>query len=217
MKRIVLSILLSISLITCFSQTIEDKSLYHPIYQNDTLKSDQKKFIFYYHEDSTESIKLDKIEIFLKESLIQTLEKEELYNEIDYIGNYNHEIIDDYNFDGIKDIAIKCDCGSGGCTYLVWLYSKKDNKYHLSKDLSGEIGLELDKKNKNIIFHYRAGWAQEIWSTFKFVNEQMNWVKELYQERSTLKNNRTQVKRTYSYLKNGKKITKITTEVLKNY
>lgn len=31
----------------------------------------------------------------------------------------------DWNFDGYKDITVLDNCGTGGCAYWIWNYSKR--------------------------------------------------------------------------------------------
>ena len=47
----------------------------------------------------------------------------------------NAELID-WNFDGKRDISVKCIGGSGGQPYEIWLYSSKQKKFIFNKDIS---------------------------------------------------------------------------------
>jgi hypothetical protein len=89
----------------------------------------------------------------------------------------------DWNFDGYKDIAVLDNCGSGGCSYLIWNYSKETGQYCYNEDLSEILGLEIDNISKHIIFHYRAGWSEESWDSLQYVNDKLKFVKGLRIER----------------------------------
>lgn len=82
----------------------------------------------------------------------------------------------DVNFDGFKDILVRNNCGSGGCAYWVWNYSKETNGYYFNTDLSDVLGLEIESISKKIIFHYRAGYSNESSDTFKYVKDKLTFV-----------------------------------------
>ena len=89
----------------------------------------------------------------------------------------------DWNFDGYKDICVLYNCGSGGCAYWIWNYSKSKNKFVYNKQLSEILGLEMDSVSKYIVFHYRCGYESEYWDTMKYVNNKLVFIKGLYRER----------------------------------
>ncbi|MBG7610668.1 hypothetical protein IU405_00210, partial [Polaribacter sp. BAL334] len=82
------------------------------------------------------------------------------------IENKKFQLID-WNFDGFKDITVLNNCGSGGCSYWIWNYAPKYDKYIYNKELSEVLGLEIDTLNKFIVFHYRAGFHEEVWDTMQ--------------------------------------------------
>lgn len=160
--------LLIISYILCSTQLFAQKSTDPKqivSYKSDSLmSSNDLKLKFLYSEAKNGLITLVKINIFSKNTLIQTLYSNE------YVYRYHGEKLIDYNFDGVNDISVCTDCGSGGCIYLVWLYSKKDHKYHYAKELSNRYGLAIDKKKKYILFNYWGGVGNEISDTLHYVN-----------------------------------------------
>jgi hypothetical protein len=58
--------------------------------------------------------------------------------------------LDDYNFDGFKDISVVAFPGQHGDSYWMWIYSPKDLKFHYNKFLSNKMGLILDRRSKHI-------------------------------------------------------------------
>ena len=121
----------------------------------------------------------------------------------------------DWNFDGYKDISILDACGSGGCTYWIWNYSPKTGKYYYNKKLSEYIGLEIDTMSKYIIFHYRAGCAQENWDTLQYKNNKLKFVKGLFQEQWTDSMGVSWIKWTREKIINNKLVIKIDSAVTK--
>jgi hypothetical protein len=118
-------------------------------------------------------------------------------------GNKFHLL--DWNFDGYKDITVLSNSGTGGSTYFIWNYLPKSSKYIYNKTLSGNIGLEMDSISKYIIFHYRAGYSEEKWDTFNYVNNKLHFLKGVFQERySDGKSN--WIKRTRTIILNNKPI-----------
>jgi hypothetical protein len=135
------------------------------IYKYDSIVTDNNlKFKFRYAETNNGLITLVNIYIIANNTLIQTIHSNE------YVEKYQQEKLIDYNFDGISDISVCTSCGSGGCLYKVWLYSKKDKKFHYAKELSDRFGLNIDKKNKYVLFHYWGGLDNEISDTLHYVN-----------------------------------------------
>lgn len=111
----------------------------------------------------------------------------------------------DWNFDGYKDISVLSSSGSGGSTYFIWNYSPKSSKYVYNKTLSVHQGLEMDSISKYIIFNYRAGYPEEKWDTFNYVNNKLHFLKGVFQERySDGKND--WVKRSRTIILNNKPI-----------
>jgi hypothetical protein len=125
----------------------------------------------------------------------------------------NFQLID-WNFDGYKDITVLEFAGSAGLSYLIWNYSPKSSKYVYNKTLSDRQGLEIDSISKYIIFHYRAGYPEEKWDTFSYVNNKLHFLKGVYQERfSDGKND--WVKRSRSIILNNKLIETVDSFIVK--
>ena len=83
----------------------------------------------------------------------------------------------DWNFDGFKDISVLYNCGSGGCAYWIWNYSPKTKQYYYNEELSGRLGLEMDAKTQQIIFHYRTGSSEESWEYYNYINDKLTFIK----------------------------------------
>ncbi len=115
----------------------------------------------------------------------------------------------DCNFDGFKDISVLRSCGSGGCTYYIWNYSATEHRFFYNKELSEVLGLEIDTIGKYVVFHYRAGYAEEIWDSLQYQNNKLQFVKGLYQERWHDSIGNAWVKKKYSKVINQVTITKI--------
>ena len=113
------------------------------------------------------------------------------------IENKKFQLID-WNFDGFKDITVLNNCGSGGCSYWIWNYAPKYDKYIYNKELSEVLGLEIDTLNKFIVFHYRAGFHEEVWDTMQYKNDKLKFVKGLYKEKWNDSLGNFWVKNTYS-------------------
>ena len=91
------------------------------------------------------------------------------------IESNEFELID-WNFDGYKDISVVYNCGSGGCAYWIWNYIPKSNNYEYNKELSEVLGLEMDLKQKQIIFHHRFGDQDEYWRYYKYINNKLTLI-----------------------------------------
>ena len=128
--------------------------------------------------------------------------------------NADYKLID-WDFDGYKDITVLSNCGSGGCAYWIWNYSPSKNKFVYNEALSDVLGLEMDSIHKFIIFHSRAGYAQENWDTMKYHNNKLVFVKGLYQERWTDQKGRRWIKKTRSKIINNKEIYKVDSAIVK--
>jgi hypothetical protein len=128
------------------------------------------------------------------------------------IQGKNFQLVD-WNFDGYKDISVLYNCGSGGCAYWIWNYSKENGKYYYNNDLSENLGLEIDTISKFIIFHYRAGANEEHWDSSQYKNNKLSFVKGLYKQSwpDTLGN--TWVKNTYTKMIDNKRITKVDSSI----
>jgi hypothetical protein len=121
----------------------------------------------------------------------------------------------DWNFDGYKDISVLSNCGSGGCAYWIWNYSKENGKYFYNKELSEHLGLEIDTISRYIIFHYRAGYSEEYWDSLQYKNDKLSFVKGLFRERWSDTLGYHWVKNTRSKMINNKLVTKVDSSITK--
>ena len=119
----------------------------------------------------------------------------------------------DWNFDGYNDISVLNNCGSGGCAYWIWNYSKENGRYYYNNDLSEKLGLEIDTVSKFIIFHYRAGANEEYWDSLEYKNNKLSFVKGLYEQRWTDTSGNDWVKHIYTKMIDNKIITKVDSSI----
>jgi hypothetical protein len=154
-----------------------------------------KAFSFKFNLDSAGDL-LKTIGVYSSNKLVQRI----IANKV--IEQHKFELID-WNFDGYKDISVLSGCGSGGCTYWIWNYSPKLNKYIYNMELSEVIGLEIDTFNQYIVIHYRAGFSEENWDTLTYKNNKLSFVKGLYRERWNDSQVNLWVKHTFSKLINN--------------
>ena len=154
-----------------------------------------KAFSFKFNLDSAGDL-LKTIGVYSSNKLVQRI----IANKV--IEQHKFELID-WNFDGYKDISVLSGCGSGGCTYWIWNYSPKLNKYIYNKELSEVIGLEIDTFNQYIVIHYRAGFSEENWDTLTYKDNKLSFVKGLYRERWNDSQGNLWVKHTFSKLINN--------------
>jgi hypothetical protein len=157
---------------------------------------------------------LDSSGYFLKSIIVYSdFKKIQKINVNQMVEGNNFQLLD-WNFDGYKDISVLSSSGSGGRVYFVWNYVPNSYRYIYNKTLSGYIGLELDSISKYIIFHYRAGYSEEKWDTFSYVNNKLHFHKGVYQERySDGKNN--WVKRSRKIILNNKPIETVDSFIVK--
>jgi hypothetical protein len=128
----------------------------------DTLYSENigDKTLKFYIDTSKNLLKT--IGIYKQNVLIQKIQVNMLFDVFEYKAV-------DVDFDGFKDIMVRNNCGSGGCAYWIWNYSKTSNRFYFNTDLSDVLGLEIDSISKVNIIHYRFGWPHESWDTFKYI------------------------------------------------
>ena len=101
-------------------------------------------------------------------------------NLIELYGINNSGIIfEDYNFDGIEDLAIRNgnDGAYNGPSYDVFLFSKPKNKFVASQSLtelaSNNLGMfTVDKRKKTIETFTKSGCCWHQTTRYKVVNNQ---------------------------------------------
>ncbi len=113
---------------------------------------------------SSDTSKINSISVFLGDKKIQEVKVENEFAE-------NAELID-WNFDGFKDLSVKCSGGSGGQPYEIWFYSKKRKKFIYNKDIAGRC-LLIDSINKRVVFYRNDGAELECWDTMKYVKDKL--------------------------------------------
>jgi len=165
-------------------------------------KIDGDKFLSFKFNIDSSGYLLKTINVYFENIQIQNIiaDKEIQFKEFQLI---------DWNFDGMKDITVLNNCGSGGCAYWIWNYSPKTNKYIYNKELSGVLGLEIDTTDQFIVFHYRTGFSEEYWDSLRYINNKLQFVKGLYRERWNDSLGNSWVKNTYSKMNNKVVITHI--------
>jgi hypothetical protein len=98
----------------------------------------------------------------------------------DYVeGNYIQLI--DWNFDGFRDISIVYSSGSGGISYMIYIFNPIKGTFVKDKKLSGK-GLLIDSVNHFIVDHWRTGADSENWDTCTYENGKLHFIKGLYLE-----------------------------------
>jgi hypothetical protein len=155
---------------------------------------------------SDDTSKINSISVFSGEKKIQEVKVENEFAE-------NAELID-WNFDGFKDLSVKCSAGSGGQPYDIWMYSKKNKKFVFNKEISGRY-LLIDSINKRIVFYRRDGYEFVFWDTMKFEKDKLIF------DRGTaitqwIDSNDNIWKKTHSVkFRNGKYTSKIDSSIIK--
>jgi len=166
-----------------------------------------KSLSFKFNIDSSGSL-LKTINVYSDNILIQKITANK------YFESNEFQLID-WNFDGAKDITVLYNCGSGGCAYWIWNYSSTTNKFHFNKELSEVLGLEIDTADQFIVFHYRTGYSEERWDSFKYVNKKLQFVKGRYRERWNDSLGHLWVKNTYSKMVNNVLVTNVDSSISK--
>ena len=121
--------------------------------------------------------------------------------------------IDDFNFDGMEDIAI-CDGANGsygGPSYQVYLSSKAAGKFVYSKpfsDLGSHLGMfDVDKKKKVLRIFDKSGCCWHVTEEYSVVNNRP--VKTFVEEEDATIADEKKVKVTTKTLVKGKWQTKV--------
>jgi hypothetical protein len=96
-------------------------------------------------------------------------------------GKQDFLLIEDLNFDGFEDLAVRNGCGTGGCGWWIFLYSPRKNIYLYSEKFSTEAGLirymDIDKEKKLLGFF--SGYQSDH-SYRRFKVEGFDTLKEVY-------------------------------------
>lgn len=166
-----------------------------------------KSLSFKFNIDSSGSL-LKTINVYSENILIQKITANK------YFESNEFQLVD-WNFDGAKDITVLYNCGSGGCAYWIWNYSPTTNKFIYNKKLSEVLGLERDTADQFIVFHYRTGYSEERWDSFKYVNNKLQFVKGRYRERWNDSLGNSWVKNTYSKMINNVLVTNVDSSISK--
>jgi hypothetical protein len=166
---------------------------------NDSIsgyKIDEKQVFSYKFIVDTSTSLLKSIIVYSDKKPTQVIEANKIIERKDF------QLVD-WNFDGYKDISVLYNCGTGGCAYWIWNYSREKDEYYFNNDLSERLGLEIDTISNFIIFHYRSGWAEEFWDTSKYIDNQLSFIKGLHRERWTDTLGNRHVKNTYYKMLDG--------------
>ena len=174
----------------------------------DGFCSGKASFSFYKKGSTTpyQVINLDDTQIQLDENGNAQANISMLYD------NQSAVNIDDFNFDGMEDVAI-CDGANGsygGPSYQVYLSSKAAGKFVYSKsftDLGSHLGMfEVDKKKKVLRIFDKSGCCWHVTEEYSVVNN--NPVKVFSEEEDATIPDETKVKITTKTLVKGKWQTK---------
>ncbi|MBX7174117.1 MAG: hypothetical protein K1X72_24305 [Pyrinomonadaceae bacterium] len=121
--------------------------------------------------------------------------------------------IDDFNFDGMEDVAV-CDGANGsygGPSYQVYLSSKSAGKFVFSQaftDLGSHLGMfEVDKEKKVLRIFDKSGCCWHVTEEYSVVNNRP--VKVFVEEEDATIPDETKVKITTKTLVKGKWQTKV--------
>ena len=176
-------------------------------YTSSKIKYDKLTFSFKFYYDKTGCL-LNKIEVCTNENIYQTIPI--------HIAIEDRKIyFKDWNFDGYKDISIIINQGSGGTNYCIWNYNPKVKKFIFNKDLSDVLGLEMDSISKYIIFHYRAGWQEELWDTLIYKKSKLVFIKGMRQQQWNDEKGNQWRKRTFNRIINHRFVTKVDSCIIK--
>lgn len=176
-------------------------------YTSSKIKYDKLTFSFKFYYDKTGCL-LNKIEVCTNENIYQTIPI--------HIAIEDRKIyFKDWNFDGYKDISIIINQGSGGTNYCIWNYNPKVKKFIFNKDLSDVLGLEMDSISKYIIFHYRAGWQEELWDTLIYKKSKLVFIKGMRQQQWNNEKGNQWRKRTFNRIINHRFVTKVDSCIIK--
>lgn len=122
------------------------------------------------------------------------MKKKLLDEEEEFLDYSNREAfeVDDFNFDGIDDFAIKSGIGYGGVNTFYNLYIAQDNKYIEQKNIN-LCNYELYPEKKTVLIEYKSGPrhftelylsnennALKHYITYENYEEGMCYIKRLY-------------------------------------
>jgi hypothetical protein len=141
--------------------------------RNIALGLDNRCSLAFIVDDKTEYLK--SIQVFIEDIEIQKIDFETPKLKI------NYQFVD-WDFDGIKDLTILDNCGSGGCNYQIWNFDPITDKFVYNKQLSNRLGIELDSEKEQLIFHYREGFNHEFWIFKKYENKKLITTKTIDRE-----------------------------------
>lgn len=174
----------------------------------DGFCSGKSSFSFYKKGGTTpyQVINLDDTQIQLDENGNAQANISMLYD------NQSAVNIDDFNFDGMEDVAI-CDGANGsygGPSYQVYLSSKSAGKFVYSKafsELGQHLGMfEVDKKKKVLRIFDKSGCCWHVTEEYSVINNRP--VKVFVEEEDATIPDETKVKITTKTLVKGKWQTK---------
>ena len=160
--------------------------------------------------------KIGNLEFQLKSGIVLITSKNKLFQKVNIQAtSFDKFELIDWNFDGLKDISILQEEGSGGKVYEVWNYNEDKNQFILNKDISNQF-VEIDTLNQRIVFHYREGWQLEIWSFCKYQQNKLvlDYAKKV--ERWDDQKRNSWIKTTTQKIINGKEVIKADSSIVKS-
>ena len=101
-----------------------------------------------------------------------------------------HEFsLDDYNFDGYKDIIAVAFPGQHGDSFWIWNYSPRDKRFYYNKYLSDQMGLFLDRRFRHIQIYTHQSGSEGGVDTYKYNRDKLVLLSSEYH--NTVRHNST--------------------------
>lgn len=128
---------------------------------------------------------------------------------------FANTVIDDYNFDGYKDIYIHDGCAIlGNCFGLVMLYDKPGKNFIRAKEFDNLTTIRLDPEKKLLSSLNRSGGGIYFtYQLYKYINSKLTLIEE--EEQTTEYNNKTNTEM-YRYTRKKLNLKNNKMEVLTN-
>ncbi len=159
--------------------------------------------------------KIGILEFQFKSGVVLITSKNKLFQKVNLKAtSFDKFELIDWDFDGLKDISILQEEGSGGKVYEVWNYNEDKNQFIFNKDISNQF-VEIDSLKQRIVFHYREGWQLEVWSYCKYKENKLvlDYAKKV--ERWDDQKRNSWIKTSTQKIINGKEVIKADSLIVK--